>query len=139
MLGNNLRDLCLRIYTDDLSGLELGERDQFVVGVAVANIGCQLQMDGVAALGLLQGQHANVQVQITEENHVVHHEAEERSQFVFGRQHELLGLVFDDGCYLLLDLAGLLLHEVHPREFFFHTVIELRVLRCIRVRVEDME
>ena len=80
-------------------------------------------MDGVRGLALFQGPHTVVQIQITEENHIVHHKTEEGSQFVLRWQHKLLSLTVDYRVDLVLDLASLLEYEVGPRELLLDALI----------------
>ena len=80
-----------------------------------------------------------MQIQISEENHIVHHEAEKWPQFVLGWQHELLVLIVNDRCNLRLDLARLLKDEVDPWKLFFDLLVKSFILLCVRVCVEYMQ
>lgn len=121
----------MAIEFDGLGGFELRECYKFVGGVTVADVWRQLQVERIGRLRLLQGQHARVQVQISEEDHVVDHEAEERPQFILGRKHELLVLVVNDCLGLHLHILLLLSHEVGPGELLFHSVVLAPVLRLV--------
>ena len=74
MLRDNLCHLSLTGRLSLLRWLELGQSDQLVVRVAVANVRRQLQVDCIRRLRLFEGQHAQVQIQVSEEDHVVDHE-----------------------------------------------------------------
>ena len=92
----------------DLGWFKFRQRDHLIVRVTVADVGRELQVKGVGGLGLFQSQHARVQIQISEEDHIIDHEAEKWPQLVLRGQHELLTLAVDDSSNLLLDSAGLL-------------------------------
>ena len=79
-----------------------------------------------------------MQVQVSEENHIVYHETEEWTQFILRWQHELLSLVINYGGDLCLNLPWLLINEVGPGELFLDSVIKRTVPNLIRVCVEDV-
>ena len=76
---------------------------------------------------------------VSEKDHVIDHEAEERSNFVLRWQHELLRLVFDNCSDLLFHLTGLLQDKVHPWELFFNAIVKVGKLGSVRVSVEDVD
>jgi len=80
-----------------------------------------------------------VQIEISEEDHIINHEAKKGPELVLGREHELLGLVFDYRCYLGLNLTSLFQDEIGPWKLFFDAVIEVSILGRVRVSVEYME
>ena len=139
MLCDDLEHLRLAIGAHLLGRLELWQRDQLVVSMAVADVGGKFDVNRVRALRLLERKHAVVETEVAEEDHIINHEAEEWTQFILRRQHELLRLVLHDRIDLLLNLAGLLEYEVHPRELFFNTVVEVRISGRVRVSVEDVD
>ena len=123
--------ISLTSYLGHLSRFKLGQCDHLIVRVTVADIWRQFQVQGVGRLRLLQSQHARVQIQISEENHIVHHEAEKWPQFILGGQHELLVLIVNDRRYLRLDLARLLKDEVDPWKLFFDLLVKSFILLCV--------
>lgn len=137
-LRHDLGNIRLVGVFDAVGWLKFGQRDQLVVRVAVTDVRRQFQVQGVRRLGLLQREHAVVQIQVPEENHVVDHEAEERTQFVLGREHELLSLVFNNGGHLLLDLTRLFKHEVRPRKLLLDAIVQRPVPTLVRVCVEHV-
>ena len=80
-----------------------------------------------------------MQIEISEENHIIDHKTKKWPELVLGRKHELLGLVFNDRCYLSFDLARYFQNEIGPGKLFFDTVIEVSILGRVRVSVEYMD
>ena len=79
-----------------------------------------------------------MQVAVSEEDHVIDHEAEKGTQLVLGRQHELLRLILNYGVHLSFDLPCLFQHEVSPWELLFHLIVQWAVSGLIGVCVENL-
>ena len=96
-------------------------------------------MEGEGSWRLFEGEHAVVKAEITEENHVIDHEAEERSQLILRRKHELLCLIVKYGIDLLLYLTSLFQDKVDPWKLFLYTVVQVGKFRCVGVSVEHVD
>ena len=96
-------------------------------------------MEGEGSWRLFEGEHAVVEAEVAEENHVIDHEAKERSQLILRRKHELLCLIVKYGIDLLLYLASLFQDKVDPWKLFLHTVVQVGKFCCVGVSVEHVD